>query len=227
MQKIDLLLRWNCKSSDALCVPHPSRRYTSWEVPWYIEVGTEGTRKKKKGMPKSAHVRCSYHHRYLPVVSVWPKGICTCTCTKRTKKKEEDCLSSSSPSSSIHLSTYSPTNQPQTQHLINVPPIFSFFFPFPPKIFYEQIMQTRNVRVIYILHKDPSFLCTQGAMSEVGESGSSCTCYLLGKRRVRSGQSGRPGGTGGGRRPDVMRNLLRKKKFGVVWFGWSGLVWSC
>lgn len=143
---------------------------------------------------------------------------------ERREKQKRDCLSSSSStsttSSSIHFTTYSQTNHKQI-----LPPIFSFSL-LKTQIFYEKIMQ-QDVRVIYNLHKDPSFLCTQGAMSEVGESGSSCTCYLLGKLRVRSGQSGRPGGTGGGRRPDVMRNLLKKKVwFGLVWFGLDGLVRS-
>lgn len=87
----------------------------------------------------------------------------------------------------------------------------------------KKIMQTRNVRVIYNLHKDPSFFVH--TRCDVGSRGVGKYVHvpdLLGKLRVRSGQSGRPGGTGGDRRPDVMRNLLRKKKFGL-----DGLVRSC
>lgn len=222
----------NCKSSDALCVlPDLSRRYTSWEVPWYFKVGTERTRKKKEGngRPKSVYVFYSYHHRYLPdllFLCGQRVHVHVHVPKERKEKKEEDCLSTSSTSSSssinpfLHVYLAKPTtNKSYLQYF--------FFFPFPPQIFYEKIMQ-QDVRVIYNLHKDPSFFCAHKVRCR--KSGSrevcTCTCYLLGKLRVRSGQSGRPGGTGGDRRPDVMRNLLRKKKFGLVWMVWSGLVRS-
>lgn len=173
----------NCKSSNAYVSPIPRRRYL---VP---KVGTERTRKKEGNTKKctcSLFISSSIPARCFCVA----KGFMYMYMYQKNEKKEGDCLStSSSPppssSSSIHFSTYTQTNHKQIP-----PPIFSFSFSLPKSFMKKNNANKTDVRVIYILHKDPSFFvhthrvrCRKSGSRDVA---GTCTCYVLGKLRVRS-----------------------------------------
>lgn len=142
----------NCKSSDALCVPHPSRRYTSWEVPGRYRKN----KKKREGNAKK--VSMFFIHiiidTYLTCCFCVAKGFMYMYMyQKNEKKKEEDCLSTSPSSSSLHFSTYTQPNHKQI-----LPRIFSFFL-LPPQIFYEKNYATGRPRDLQFAQGPFFFLC--------------------------------------------------------------------
>lgn len=161
----------NCKSSNAYVSPLGGirrRRYLGTKVP------TKRTRKQEGNTKKC--ICLLFISSSIPDVSVWAKGSCICTCTKRTKNKE------TAYHHHQYISPHIPKPTTNKSHL-------QYFLSLSLSNSLMKIMQKKRPRDLHFAQGPFFFVHTHRVRCR--KSGSrdvagTCTCYVLGKLRVRS-----------------------------------------